>query len=54
MSEITKYEALQWKALDGVRVHRIYCDPVLSPPSQEELIKLTPDEERRLQYLIEH
>lgn len=54
MQEISKYEALQWKGLDGVRVHRIFCDPVLSPPSDRELITLTHDEQRRVEYLLEH
>lgn len=48
IKEIKVHESLQYKALDGVRVHREFCNPLLIPPAASEIIKLTPKELMRL------
>lgn len=52
LHEVATQEALQRKALDGVRVHRIFCNPMLSPPSTEEIIHLTINEKRRVESIL--
>ncbi|GJQ73492.1 hypothetical protein Trydic_g3812, partial [Trypoxylus dichotomus] len=53
ISEVATQELLQLKALDGVRVHREFCQYIFSKPSSNEKITLTPAEERRLHHLLD-
>ncbi|KAB0797102.1 hypothetical protein PPYR_08096 [Photinus pyralis] len=52
IKEIKVHESLQSRALDGVRVHREFCNPVLVPPAASEIIKLTPKEIMRLEKIL--
>ncbi|KAJ8971691.1 hypothetical protein NQ317_015697 [Molorchus minor] len=48
IKEVKAHELLQIKALDGVRVHRIFCNTVLSPLEVGEIIKLTIKQEMKI------
>lgn len=52
IKEISTVEALQQRAFDGVRVHRIFCNPMISPPEPDKSIRLTPNEKRRLEEIL--
>lgn len=52
IKEIIQQENLQSRALDGVRLHREFCNPVIQPLAPDELITLTPAEEAKLRRLL--
>lgn len=52
LKEISVQEALQTRALSGVRVHREFCNPVINPPVAEEIVTLTREERRRLEKVL--
>ncbi|KAK5646641.1 hypothetical protein RI129_005105 [Pyrocoelia pectoralis] len=52
IKEIKIEESLESRALDGVRVHREFCNPVIIPPAASEMIKLTRDESMRLEQIL--
>lgn len=53
LREVATQEALQAKALDGVRIYREFCNPVLRIARPKELVKLTPKEEARLRQILD-
>ncbi|XP_019864872.1 uncharacterized protein LOC109594129 isoform X1 [Aethina tumida] len=50
--ELSLHEILQTKALDGVRLHREFANPVLENPFPEEVITLTPAQRRQLDEIL--
>lgn len=52
MKEIRKQEISQSKALSGVRIHREFLNPVLVPTRPDEIIKLTPKQQFKLEQLL--
>ncbi|XP_057672289.1 uncharacterized protein LOC130903919 [Diorhabda carinulata] len=52
IKEIKQHELLQSKALDGVRIHREFCNPILSKPNPNELIKLTRKQKMKLEEIL--
>lgn len=52
IKEIKVHESLQSRALDGVRVHREFCNPVLVPPAESEIITLTRKEMMHLEKIL--
>ncbi|KAF5293082.1 hypothetical protein FQA39_LY13692 [Lamprigera yunnana] len=53
INEVKIHENLQYRALDGVRVHREFCNPILKPIDPSEVIKFTIKEERRLNEILD-
>ncbi|XP_022902302.1 uncharacterized protein [Onthophagus taurus] len=53
ISEVAAQEMLQALALDGVRLHREFCQYIFSKPSAEEKITFTDKEERRLMKIMD-
>lgn len=51
--EIKVQEALQSRALDGVRLHREFCNPVICRPIASDIVTLTHDERRRLEIIMD-
>lgn len=61
LKEHRTLELLQPRALDGIKLHREFCNSIIgkkkpkSPLEREKnLIELTPKEKRRLAYLLEN
>lgn len=52
LREIRTQEISQSKALNGVRIHRVFVNPVLAPPDPAEIIKLTPKQQFKLEHLL--
>lgn len=52
ISEIKRQEAMQFRALDGIRIRREFCDPLIEPLPPEDTIKLTPKQQYRLDELL--
>ncbi|KAF2881120.1 hypothetical protein ILUMI_25031 [Ignelater luminosus] len=52
LKEISVQEALQTRALSGVRVHREFCNPIINPPVPEEIVTLTREERRHLESVL--
>ncbi|XP_028128147.1 uncharacterized protein LOC114324476 [Diabrotica virgifera virgifera] len=50
--EIRDHELLQSKALDGVRIHREFCNPVLSKPKPNEMIRLTDKQKMKIEEIL--
>lgn len=48
MKEIRDHELLQTKALDGVKIHREFCNAIITVPRPDEIIKLTEKQKMRL------
>lgn len=49
--ELKKFEMLQNKALDGVRIHRIFQDPYVRIP-KKDVIRLTTKQQERLNRIL--
>lgn len=52
IKEIKSIESLQPRALHGVRVHREFCNPILTPPSPAEIITLSDREMSELENIL--
>lgn len=52
IKEIKQHELTQSFALHGVRLHRIFTNPICKPISDEQIVKLTPKEQMRLDQLL--
>ncbi|XP_076270577.1 uncharacterized protein LOC143202725 [Rhynchophorus ferrugineus] len=52
IKEIKQHELLQTKALDGVRIHREFCNAIIRQPRPESLIKLTERQKLKLEELL--
>ncbi|KAL3281267.1 hypothetical protein HHI36_004480 [Cryptolaemus montrouzieri] len=52
ITEIKRQEAMQFRALDGIRIRREFCDPLIEPLPLEDRIKLTPKQQFRLDELL--
>lgn len=52
MKEIREHALLQTKALDGVKIHREFSNPIISPPHPSEIIKLTEKQKMRLEEIM--
>ncbi|CAH0557716.1 unnamed protein product [Brassicogethes aeneus] len=50
--ELGLHEILQSQALDGVRLHREFSNPILEYPHASELITMTPAEKRQLEEIL--
>ncbi|XP_044751884.1 uncharacterized protein LOC123311851 [Coccinella septempunctata] len=52
ITEIKRQEAMQFRALDGIRIRREFCDPLIEPLPPKDRIKLTPKQQYRLDELL--
>ncbi|ENN79674.1 uncharacterized protein LOC109534596 [Dendroctonus ponderosae] len=52
IKEIQAHELLAEKALDGVRIHREFCNPIISPVKESELITLTKEQQERIEKIL--
>ncbi|XP_050307420.1 uncharacterized protein LOC126744114 [Anthonomus grandis grandis] len=52
IKEIKAHELLRTRALDGVRIHREFCNPIISKIDKKELITLTPKQQERIEYIL--
>ncbi|CAG9825346.1 unnamed protein product [Phaedon cochleariae] len=52
IKEIKDHELLQTKALDGVRIHREFCNAVIAPPRAEEIIRLTEKQKMKIEEIL--
>lgn len=52
LSEIRMQEISQSRALNGVRIHRVFINPVITPAKPSEIIKLTPKQQFKLKQLL--
>ncbi|EFA03283.1 uncharacterized protein LOC103313175 [Tribolium castaneum] len=52
LREIRRQEISQSKALSGVRIHRVFLNPVLVPANPVEIVKLTPKQKFKLEQLL--
>ncbi|CAH1960220.1 unnamed protein product [Acanthoscelides obtectus] len=52
INEIKEHELLQARALGGVRIHREFCNAILSMPNLNDLIKLSINENMRLEEIL--
>ncbi|KAJ3653832.1 hypothetical protein Zmor_013064 [Zophobas morio] len=52
LKEVRKQEISQSRALSGVRIHREFLNPVITPPKAEDVINLTPKQKFKIQQLL--
>lgn len=52
IKEIKDHELLQTKALDGVKIHREFCNAIITPPRADEIIKLTEKQKMRIEEIM--
>ncbi|KAK9870606.1 hypothetical protein WA026_008168 [Henosepilachna vigintioctopunctata] len=52
IKEIKRQEAMQFRALDGIRIRREFCDPLIEPLPANDRIKLTAKQKFRLDELM--
>ncbi|XP_066147661.1 uncharacterized protein [Euwallacea fornicatus] len=50
--ELKAHELLRARALDGVRIHREFCNPILSSVDPKELIVLTKKQKEKIEKLL--
>ncbi|XP_060518396.1 uncharacterized protein LOC132697121 [Cylas formicarius] len=53
IKEINRHELLQIKALDGVRIHRGFSNPVICQAKPKELVQLTAKQRMRIEDILE-
>jgi hypothetical protein len=46
-------ELMQSKALDGIKIHRVFSEGLQLPPSHKIPIPFTPEERRKVDRLLE-
>ncbi|CAH1106221.1 unnamed protein product [Psylliodes chrysocephalus] len=52
IKEIEDHEILQTHALDGVRIHREFCNVILSEAAPENIIKICEKDRLRIHYIL--
>ncbi|XP_023029905.1 uncharacterized protein [Leptinotarsa decemlineata] len=52
IKEIKDHELLQTKALDGVRIHREFCNAIIRPPHPDEIIRLTESQKMKIEEIL--
>lgn len=52
MKEVRQHESFRNKGLDGVRVHRKFCESVIRYPKSEDMVKLTLKQREKIEMIM--